>query len=235
MAILQLTLANLHDEINLRVWGSTSPTNSWGDTALTRQINLYLQSLGRKTAQVLQGEGVQIPEGVLHFDMWRTVGALTETSGSSTVHFPVDYDHYISFYDITHGRKLDVIENVDKYYIDQFKWRENTAHGLATRPGPPEAIEILGFEDNGGTWQRKGTIWPATVSGVTPNIRLTYYRLPATVSSDSDEPDIDIKYQELLIYGPILEILRDDDPSYIRYVETEKDLLLGLAKTARAV
>ena len=213
MAILQLTLANLHDEINLRVWGSTSPTNSWGDTALTRQINLYLQRLGRRTAQVLQGEGVQIIDGLLHFDMWRTVGVLTETSGSSTVHFPVDYDHYISFYDITHGRKLDVIENVDKYYIDQFKWRENTAHGLATRPGPPEAIEILGFAD----------------------IRLTYYRLPATVSSDSDEPDVDIKYQELLIYGPILEVLRDDDPSYERYVAAEKELLLGLAKTARAV
>ena len=58
MAILQLTLANVHDEINLRVYGSVAPINSLGDALLTRRVNMYLQGLGKRTAHVLQGDWI---------------------------------------------------------------------------------------------------------------------------------------------------------------------------------
>ena len=230
MAILQLTLANVHDELNQRAYGNTAPQNGVGDTVLSRYVNNYLQSLSHRVASLMQARG-ELAEGQqVSLDMWRTDGALTETSGSSLVHFPVDYDRYISFWDRTHGRKISPIMDVDKYWRRKFLDRND-----ADFTAPTEWIEILGFVDNSNTWQRSGQLWPRTVTGVTPDIQLMYYRLPATVSADGDEPDIDIKYQNLLIYGPIQELLRDNRPSYTRYVDRERELLLGLAHTAKAI
>jgi len=232
MAILQLTLALTHDELNLRAYGDVAPQNGVGDTVLTRYINNYLQSLSHRLAQVMIEQELLAPGQRIGLDMWRTDGALTETSGSSLVHFPIDYDHWISFWDRTHGRVIQPIENVDKY------WRSKFLTGAledTDRAEPNQYIEIFGFVDNSNVWQRSGQLWPRTAASTTPDIQLTYYRLPATVSSDADEPDIDIKYQNLLIYGPIQELLRDNRPSYDRYVVREKELLAGLASTARAI
>jgi hypothetical protein len=242
MAILQLTLALTHDELNQRAYGSAAPTNGVGDTVLNRYINNYgdtvlnsyinnyLQSLTHRVTSLLRQRREIGPDERIGLEMWRTDGSLTETEASSTVHFPVDYDHYISFWDRTHGRKINPIENVDKYWRSKFLDRNDT-----DRTGPTEWIEIQGFVDNRNIWQRTGQLWPRVVAGVTPDIQLTYYRLPAIVSVDADEPDIDIKYQNLLIYGPIQELLRDNRPSYERYVERERELLLGLAATAKSI
>ena len=229
MAILQLTLANCRDEIRRRIGertgGTTISNPNVSDAELTRQINLYLQRLPRRTAQLTQS-----PREI-KFDMWRTFSDLTETAGSSTVYLPVDYDRFISFWDKTNGDKLMVVKDVEKYY----RKRKHLDRADTDRTGPPEAIEILGFASNSGTWQRKALLHPNTASGVTPDIRITYWRLPATVSSDSDTLDLDIKYQDVAIYGPLLEFYRDDDPAYQRYEALEREILIGLAKTASVI
>ena len=116
MAILQLTLANCRDEIRRRIGertgGTTISNPNVSDAELTRQINLYLQRLPRRTAQLTES-----PREI-KFDMWRTFSDLTETAGSSTVYLPVDYDRFISFWDQTNGSIFFFFKNNNKkkYY-----------------------------------------------------------------------------------------------------------------------
>jgi hypothetical protein len=247
LAILQLTLADIRDEIRRRV-GEKSGTVTTGtphltDAELLRQVNMYMQRLPRRVSALssehfphrFRPRSLTSPTsgvaGELKLDMWHTFGDLTETSGSSTVHLPVDYDKYESFWDQTNGRELKVVSGVEKY------WRKRKYHRRAdtNRVGPPEAIEIMDFVSNSGTWQRRALLHPDTPSGVTPDIRMYYWRLPAVMASDSDKPDIDIKCQDLTIYGPILDFYREDDPAYERYLALERELLAGLSVTAMAV
>jgi hypothetical protein len=229
LAILQLTLADIRDEIRRRA-GEKSGTVTTGTPYLTnaellRQVNMYMQRLPRRVS-ALSGDASE-----LKLDMWHTFTDLAEAGGDSTVYLPTDYDRYESFWDQANGRELKVVSGVEKY------WRKRKYHRRADtdRVGPPEAIEILDFVSNSGTWQRRALLHPDTPSGDTPDIRMYYWRLPAVMSADSDKPDIDIKYQDLTIYGPILDFFRDDDPAYDRYMALERELLLGLSKTAMAI
>lgn len=230
MAVLRLTLANLETEI-LRLTGYDASTDApWATQAnLYRIINIYGQRLPMRLTQVARQLGVVGPADTARFDMWRTVANLTTSSGSSNVDFPTDYDHWISFYDNTNARRVDPVENVDKYHIK--KLRDKAA-------GPPEAIEIMGFLTSGANWVRRGILYPDTASGVTPSISCTYWRLPAIFAGaapTTEYPDADYKYHALWIYGPMCEILRNSGPSYDRFQAIELELLTDLALTARAM
>ena len=106
---------------------------------------------------------------------------------------------------------------------------------MITKPaGPIEAIELFGFVDGRG----RGTLYPATASGATPSIRLTYYRLPTAMPGDSPEtefPDIDPKYQDLTIYGSVVELSRNTGFEFDRYAGIEREMLLDLASTAKGM
>jgi len=239
LEVQKLTLSELHTEIRRRMGETTEATSHMTDAEITIQIQLYQQGLTAKVSG-LAGRPVML-------DMYRTEinsagtgdSNLTVASGSSTVELPINYDHYISFWDKTQGRPIRVVENVDRFYREKFfKAFEDT-----NRVGAPRYIEILDFRDvsantnppAGTDWKRYATLWPSTPSGITPSIKMTYYRVPHAITSDSDTGDIDYRYQDLLIYGPLLSILRSDDPAYERYQAAEKELLAGLVSTARAV
>lgn len=235
MAVQRLTLAQITTEI-LRITGYTASSLApWSsDANLYVVINRYGQRLPLRCAQVAIST-LGLSQGTIRFDMHRTVvnSATTGTglriaASSSTAYLPTDFDAAISWWDRTNNRRIRPIVGVAKWH-DEVK----------TKPaGPPEAIEILGVVLDSSDWRRQATLHPATVSGVTPSVELTYYRLPAIMpgsAPSSEYPDTDIKYQDLWIYGPVLELMRPGDPAYDRYAALEKELLVDLAQTAKAV
>ena len=236
MAISRLTLTQIRNEI-LRIAGyDSSGLAPWSDDAtLLRQVNSYASRLTARCAQVLRESGMPISTGTVHFDMWRYTGTLDATSGSQTVTFPVDYDRWISFYDSTNKRRLEVVTEVDRWHVR--KLRDKPA-------GPPEAIELMGFgtavsglPSTGGEGVRVGKLYPATVTGTTPSISLHYWRLPTAMPGnnfDLEYPDCDPKFQMLWVYGPALEFLRPSDPGFARYQGLERELLIDLAYGAKA-
>jgi hypothetical protein len=124
---------------------------------------------------------------------------------------------------------VDIVEETDRYFIDSL--RNKT-------PGPPEFCEIGGFETASTVWRRKGTLYPATASGVTPSLSLTYWRIPARMagsSPSSEYPDIDPKYEQVIPFGVARELSRSQTPETQRWQELETEILLQMAGTARAI
>lgn len=233
IAVQRLTLAQIETAI-LQIFGYSASTNApWATAAnLYLRINEYLQRLPGRLGQVaaqLRAEGERLPfSGVPRFDMWRTQANLTATSGSATVHFPADYDHYIGFWDSTNSRPVYPIETVGYFHEDL---RTQSA-------GPPEYIELLGFVTNGSTWVRQGLVWPPTASGITPVIQCTYWRLPATMpgtTPTAEYPDIDPKWESIAIYGTVVDLSRPSEPEFSRYQQLEHEMLMEMARSARGV
>ena len=228
MAILRLTLSNLETEI-LRLSGYAASADApWTSSATLYQIiNRYMQQLSIRAAEVMNAAGLPLGRQSLRFDMWRTQVAMTTTSGSSNADFPTDYDHYVSFWDNTNNRPVYTIEDVERFHP---KIRLKPA-------GPPEFINIRGFVISGSTWVRRGILYPSTPASVTPSINLEYWRLPAIMPGSApttEYPDIDIKLQELAIYGPLVDLKIVSGPAYDRLVAKEKELLLELCHSAKA-
>jgi hypothetical protein len=232
MAVQRLTLAQIETEL-LRIAGGYDASTSadWGTSAnLYRIINLYLQRLPARCAQVARELKLPMTGNCLHFTMWRRSATSTTssgddnlvvTAGSSVVTLPTDHDETVSWYDETNGGLLAEVTNVDKY-----------DSGLRDRPpGPPVAVELTGISSA----RKTGKFYPATVSGVTPSVTLTYFGLPAKMAGSSpttEYPDIGAKWESLAIYGPALELLRPSSPSYDRYAALERELLIDLAFSA---
>jgi hypothetical protein len=178
-----------------------------------------------------QSQGKPLDTGTIHLDMWRTNANLTTTSGSSTAHLPTDYDHWISFWDNTHSKRIYPVEDTHRWQRKSTRFRDRGA-------GPTEAIEIKGGVTNSSTWVRVAELLPSVVSGVTPSIRMDYWRLPAKIvgsDTSSEYPDIDVKWEELLVVGTSKNLLRNDDPLYDRYDDAEKTMLFELARAAGAM
>ena len=234
MAIQRLNLTQIKTEI-LRIVGvASSSVSDWEtDANLYRIINMCGQQLSLRAAQAARPN---LPHGKtqLRFDMYKTVSnASTVGSGlivaasSSTLYMPVDFDHWISFYDTTYLRRIDVISDVAERHI-KIKQKQS---------GPPEVIELMNFAANSSQWQRVGIVYPATPTGTAPAIELYYYRLPATMAGtdpDNEYPDCDPKYQYLWIYLPACEVMRPNNPSYDRYNSLGNELLIDLAATGTA-
>ena len=237
MAVQRLTLANIITEI-LQISGfSTSDDAPWEtDAALIRKINMTTQKIPQKVAAIMAAQRKDVEAGRCKLSMWKSSasatassgsGNLVVSSGSATVELPDDYDHWISFYDTTE----------EKFFYPIVKTQQERFRRLMRKPnGPPEAIEIQGM--GGSNWQRQARLLPAPPSGVTPAFDLDYYRHPAIMpgsDTSGEYPDTDYDFQYLWVLMPLLDILRVDDAAYSRYQEQEKEMLLELAATARAV
>lgn len=234
MAIQRINLTKIKTEL-LRICGfATSATADWGsDANLYEIISRYGQSIPSRLM-----EATESPNRLL-CDMWRTVVNSSTSgtdipivaSGSSTIYFPVNMDYLIGVYDLTNKRNVPVVADVSRYWIDELRTLTSS---------PPQKIELRGWETyaTDSTWRRVGTIWPPTVSGTVPSFEVTYYRLPAVMpgsDADNEYPDADPKFHSLWIYGPALELLSPANPTYDRFVQMEKAMLLELAQASRTV
>ena len=230
MAIQRLTLTQIETAILQNLGYSASTAAPWTTSAnLYLRINDYVQRLPQKVsalASQLRKEGVELPyTGIPRFDMWRSSATLTATAGSSTVHFPADYDQYISFWDATNSAPIYPVDNTSRYHLDILKKKS---------AGPPEAIEIGGFVSSSG-WVREGTLYPATIAGTTPSITLEYWRVPASMSLGTDSPDLDPKYESIAVFGPIVDLSRTTGKEHERFMLIEKEMLSEMAMTARGM
>ena len=233
MAVQRLTLAQIETEI-LRITGySASTAAPWLTSAnLYLRINSYIQALPVKLAQLvgnLRETGKMPPaSGVPRFDMWRTEGTLPTKAGVRTVSLPADYDHWIALWNNTSNDAVDVVENVTKYH-----------HRLKKQvPGVVEAIEIMGYPEVDGAAkpQKYANVYP--IPSVDQPIAITYWRLPramAGTSTSNEFPDIDPKYEQLSVYGPVVELMRPTGPDFERYLSIEQNLLRDVALTARSI
>lgn len=232
MAILRLSLTNIRDIVRLAIGEQTSATSRVEDANTTTStaslntiINSYAQQISNRLTHVMRQAGLSFETEKVYPDFWRTSGSMTETEGSSSVTFPADYDRYISFYDRTNRKPIVAVEAVSKWHLERLRRKS---------AGPPEAIEILGVNTS-SVWT--GTLWPPTESGVTPDIELTYWRLPAimdTADASNTYPDAPPNFHLLWVYGAVLQLTRPDDPNYTRFQALESEMLLELAQMARA-
>jgi len=243
LSIQRLTLAQIETAV-LQIAGfASSAVAPWGSAAnFYLRANEYGQRLPQKiaaAAQELRANGQVLPyNGIPRFDMWKTVSAASGTStttgvqvasASQTIYMPVDFDHWISLYDVTNKRNLDPVEDVDKWHLE----------ALRDKPaGPPEAFEMLGFATEGSNWRRVAKLYPATAASTTPNLLLTYWRLPAAMPGNSpsaEYPDVDPKYESIWIWGTATDLARQSGFEFDRCAALEKEMLLEMAMTARGM
>lgn len=230
MAELRISLADINTEL-LRIVGNYSSNDKapWGTAAkLYLIINAWSARLPANVAKIAAANGMPI-KGKFRFDMYRTSGSMTTSSGSQTATFPTDYDHWISFYDETNAHPVHPIRDVSRWHKD-----------LKTQSASSdtEYIEIYDFGTPSSSSVRTATLWPQVTTGVTPNITVEYWRLPAKLAGStpsSEYPDADPRFHPLWIYGPAAEVLGPNDPSYALYKGKEDALLMELATTARAI
>ena len=232
MAIQRLTLAQIAANI-LEIMGYKSSTQApWSsDDTLYLRINEYGQRLPMRLNTI--AAQMEIPTPV-RFSMWRTVadsGTATITgiqvaAGSATCYLPVNYDHWISFYNLTDSKAVYPIKDSRRWEIDEL---------VTSPPGMVRYIDIGGFTTEGVNWRRLATLYPTPISGNTPSIRLEYYRLPAAMSVVGDYPDVDPKYESIFIYGTITDLARSTGQEFDRYAALEKEMLVEMLSTCRSV
>ena len=232
----RLNLSEVRDTIRRIIGEETAAQSQITNANLYIVVNRYAQRIPSRMTTVVRQSGIDLPYGTLRPSMWKTQNGTATGSGVTTASLyllPNDYDHYIAFYDTTAGyqnRVVPVLKDVNKNYPE-----------LVNRPygEPVEAVEILDFQSVSSVWRRVARRWPGLpTGGVVTDLNLLYYRLPAAMAGtdpDNEYPDTDLKFQDLWVFGPVLELLRKDDPSYERYVALEQELLLDLAYTSKAV
>ena len=231
MSILRISSNQIITEI-LNILGlNDSGSAPWDtDLALLRKINLNAQKIPQKLRQIAAVEG---NKGRLGLPMWWTTtnsttstgdGDFTVTSATATGSLPANFDLPISLYDTTHSRFIKVIETFAE--ASYRRWREANA-------GPTKAMQLQGWNESA---KRQFRLLPDVATGVTPGMRLEYYRLPAEMATASDSvfPDGDYKYHYLWTLETVLELLRIDDPAYDRYLALEKEMLVEMASHLRA-
>lgn len=236
MAVQRLALSDYIEEIRRAIGEETAALSEIDDADLARVINGYIQNLPMRCAEVATQAGVRIGSGTIRFDFWKTAVNSTTTAGagnfvvaagSSDMDLPNDYDHWISWYDRTNNRPFHVIRETSRWHRD-----------IKERIGVPRYVEIRDLYAGGSsTWRRRATLYPAVVSGITPDIELTYWRLPASMpntTAASEYPDIDIKFQWLPVWGVVVELMRPGDPAYERYAAQERNMILAMLQSARA-
>ena len=230
MAIDNISTAEITTEI-LQITGYTSSALApWAsDANLVVKLNLAAHRIPQKIRQVAQALGFQ---GRISMPMWFTTIDSTDSAGTgnfvvsastATGHLPVDADMVHSVIDLTDNRLIPVIESSNE------TWYEKLRRG---QPGPTKYIHITGMA--GGT-EQAFRLLPDVAAGVTPSMRLEYYRIPTDLASGgSSFPDADYRFHYLWVLIGVLEILRPDTPNYERYLQLEKEMLIEMAETARA-
>ena len=235
MAIDRIHTDEIITEILNIIGHTSSAVAPWAsDANLIVKINIAAHRIPGKLRQIAVGQGMK---GRLAMPMWWTTtdstpsggaGDLDTGPGVSTVSFPDDMDLLVSLYDLTNNRFIDVVEvpYSEKWYRDL---REAT-------PGITKVLHLQGTTTFASTTVRDGRLLPDVVAGITPSLRLGYYRLPADLASGSASfPDADTAYHYLWVLETVLDLLRPDTPNYDRYLALEKEMLVEMASHMQLV
>lgn len=232
-SVQRLSLSQIETEI-LRITGhSTSALAPWTSSAnLYLRVNEYVQGLPTKLAHKvmdLRTAGKAPPSaGVPRWDMWRTEDRLQTKATVGNVMLPEDYDHWISVWNETSNRRVDVVESVAKYH-DHLKKKP---------AGPVEAIEIMGGLPGLSTpkFVRYANLYP--VPATDQALTLTYWRIPRAMpgsAATTEYPDIDPKWEYIVVCGSVVNLLRPNSgsPYFDRYAQEEERILTDIALTAK--
>jgi len=233
MAVSRLSLTTIRDLCRLHLGvldeshGRVRDSDQSTDTAsLTAIINQYGQSIPQKLGSLMLQHGTQLEYSAAYPDFWKTTStSLGEAVGSQDITLPADYARVISLWDNSMGRRISINEESDMYRLDRYR---------RAAPGPPKVCEIMGVNSS-GVWT--GKLWPQTPDGNTPDLTLTYWRIPAIMpdtDSDAEYPDAPANFHLLWVYGPVADIMRADDPAFTRFQEKEREMLLELLRISRA-
>lgn len=204
-----------------RAADAATATRLW---SLGEQVNNYCQGLRAKLNQLARAEGLTAKGGQIYLPWYRTSGTLTTTSGSSTAYLPQDFDGLIALRDVTNNLPIYCVNNPTRHFYEHIRKRP---------AGPPELLVMEGFFNNGGTWQRRVTIYPATLTGITPSLGIEYYRVPADMDESDPTnayPDIDPRYQDVLIWGVSAEFMGMTHPSYDRFKGEENKIYMAMIR-----
>ena len=230
MAIQRLALSDIIEEIRRNLGEPTAAQSHIDDADLVRVINGYGQRLQMRMASVRRELGKY---GMPYLNMWKTsinsttgvgIANFTVSQGSSTVTFPDDYNLYISFYDRTTNRPIDVTSRVSKWHFERLK---------EAPAGPPEAIELT--DRIAASNRQQATLYPAPLSSVTPDIEMFYWRYPATMPNTAptaEYPDADIQFHWMWVDGPTAQLMAPSDPAFNRFHDREREGLMDLAVKA---
>lgn len=233
----RLTLATLADVIRFHIKQVDKATSRVTDEAaanvhgLYDQIQHYIQNLSKHVAGALQlplGKRVLLP---MYLSRNQSVST---SSGSSTAWLPQDCNWPILLWDSTNSREVDLVHFPSDY--DMVALRKMTA-------GPPKFALGNGFViDTGDSnkWKKQLTLFPPTVTGVTPSLVVDQYRIPASFTAtvaaeDTSYADIDPNYQYAVIWGVISEWLTISHPTYNRFREKELSILQEMGKGATII
>lgn len=131
--------------------------------------------------------------------------AFTTTKADSTLELPADFSRWIDFYSSETGEALLPLE-----------LREYDA--LEATTGRPTAYTVVGDQI---------TLYPSPDAAY--GLSLRYWRLPADMSADGDEPEIPAQYHEVLVsYAMMKAYARENDYQASRFWKEEWDA--GVAK-----
>ena len=235
MAVQRLSLTQIRANI-LEILGySTSANAPWSlDSTLDLRINQYGQRLPMRLNSMARQLNLPTP---VRLDCWRTTAdssnsttaAIQVAIGSATVYMPVDLDAAISYYDLDNKRPIYPLEGAYRYEIEDL---------VNSPPGLPKYIEVGGYVTEGSNWRRQATIYPAPISTYTYSLRLEYWRLPTSMPGEDpnyEYPDIDPKYESLFVFGPVTDLTRSTGQEFDRYAAIEKEMLVEMLSTARAI
>jgi len=238
MAVQRLNLLEIESAILEETGYAKSANAPWRSSDLLyKRINEYMQALPRRlntAAMQMAASGVLKPTDIpVHMPMWKT-SATSATSGtglmieqsSSTAYLPVDFDAAISCYDVSGKRPITIVDNADQYLDEEL---------TQSPPGPPRVLVLSGYALQSTTWRRSGTLYPSTQTGVTPSVRLVYYRLPAITrgtSPTSEYPDLDPKWESVVIYGPACALVRNIGFEFERLEKLEQETLAAMCLEA---
>ena len=223
MSVQRLSLSDLIVQIRLVLGEVDADFSKISNAELVTLINAYGNRLPSRIGQILREHGFSIRQKTVQHPMWKTDGSLSTSAGDASATLPADFSTLIEFYDNTNERPIETVMFPSTWFYRHMKKR---------KPGPTTAIELSGFNTSG---IRAVTLYPTPPAGVTPDIAVSYTRIPAEMPNStpgSEYPDADPKYHMLWVYGPVLDLLGPDSPRFNEYSRIEENLVRDLVQDA---
>lgn len=260
MGVQRSTLAQIIEEVRRLVGQQVVANSDISDNDKLRVLaNRYMNQLPQRVADLVHGTGENPRKGVILFDMWADtwtsinvddsegvenptgvfqtgvelnygINELICTTGSATVYLPANLGYADSLYDLTHERVIPIVRRV-------YKSSRSIARLVNAPAGPPRKMLIQGFRQLGVSewfWGSEGVLMPAPTATMLPSLRLEGYRMPAPMAEEDEAfPDLDPRYEGILVAGLALIFMTPKHPAYSRVEAQEKAIALQMMRTAR--
>jgi hypothetical protein len=168
---------------------------------LSFQFSENYRELIKRWLNTAQRKAVQQSE----FRTQEEVKAFTTAASDATLELPADFSRWIDFYDTGSKWPLTPLEKAEY-------------DALEGSSGRPTAYTVVGNQI---------TLWPTPDAAYSLSLR--YWRLPADMVADGDEPEIPAQYHEILVaYAMQKAYARENDYTSSRFWKEEWEA--GVAK-----